>query len=339
MSIVNSGFYWVIVAFAMTAFIAALILSLLFLLKESKITGSSQQNTAAMLKSTNIKKGEKATKRRLSEAFLVKEKAESFLHNLEMLKAQNDINETIYTELKGKYSMMYREALSTIDLVKAEFQRQLDIKLNEQSNIKFTLENLETRFRVGQIPASQYMNKGKNLRNKLSQLERRIIELEALGNATGTSVISHTGGMKMFGYTSESLTTPSMPKMPITTKDLVDNVEVVNSSQTIEGIKKTSRAIEIKPETPKITNLKILSDCVIQGNYIGIIATVFNDRQENATYQIDLKINGEIKQSSDVSLAPRAFQEITFTIATDAPGYFQVEVDGLGSMFRVLPAV
>jgi hypothetical protein len=321
---IHSELYWVIVAFALVIVIVALILSLIFLLKKNKITDTFPASTATMSGSANVKGKIEATKGKLRAAFLDKERAELFLRKLDILKVNNGISETIYADLKEEYLRKHQKALLNIDLIQAEFKRQLDIQITGQRDIKFALENLEARLHVGQLPLSEYTSDDKNLRNKLSRLEKRIFELETLVNATGTSSISHLGGTKMPDYTLESVRTQSPPQKLATAE-----------------VNDTDQATEIEPKLdtiPKITDLEILPSCVVQGNQVGIVAMAFNDRQEDITYQIELKINGEIKQSSDVSLAPKAFQEVTFVIATDVPGDFKVEVGGLGGRFRVLPA-
>ncbi len=69
-------YYWAVVAFALIVFIVALILSLLFLLRENKVTVSSKQDTAPVREAIAPKKATKATRQRLGVAFSLKEKAE-----------------------------------------------------------------------------------------------------------------------------------------------------------------------------------------------------------------------------------------------------------------------
>jgi hypothetical protein len=76
---------------------------------------------------------------------------------------------------------------------------------------------------------------------------------------------------------------------------------------------------------------------VMEGASVGIIATVTNITQDNVQQKVELKINGEVKDSTRVDLLPGQSQEITFVQVAKKPGSYQVDINGLTGGFSVIP--
>ena len=69
---------------------------------------------------------------KLREAYLVKEKAESFLSNLEKLKAEGSIAEAQYGVLKAEYTKMRDDAIYEISSIKAYMMQCLSPPVEEE---------------------------------------------------------------------------------------------------------------------------------------------------------------------------------------------------------------
>lgn len=108
----------------------------------------------------------------LRAAYSAKEKAELLLSNLDKLKAEGSIEEAQYEVLKTEYIKMGDDAMSKINSIKVELQKQLDDKTRELDVYKQELSNLEARFKVGQIPAETYLKQEKRLRKKIAELQK-----------------------------------------------------------------------------------------------------------------------------------------------------------------------
>jgi hypothetical protein len=81
----------------------------------------------------------------------------------------------------------------------------------------------------------------------------------------------------------------------------------------------------------EVTDLSINPDSVAVGEYVTITATVTNNTDE--TYLLELKLNGEVKDS--LSLDAGQSDNVTFTIAADTPGDNLVELGNASEVFSV----
>ena len=68
---------------------------------------------------------------------------------------------------------------------------------------------------------------------------------------------------------------------------------------------------------------------------ITITALVTNDGGQAGTYTIELKINGQIVDTEEVTLGAVESQEVSFTLSEASPGQYIVDVSGLGGGFTV----
>jgi len=81
----------------------------------------------------------------------------------------------------------------------------------------------------------------------------------------------------------------------------------------------------------EVTGLSVSPDSVAAGEYVTITATVTNNTEE--TYSVELKLNGEVKDS--LSLGAGDSDNVTFTIAADTPGENLVELGNETAVFSV----
>lgn len=119
----------------------------------------------------------------LQEAFSKKERAERLLANLDALKKDKAIDETQYTSMKNEYAKTLNEAnleigniKNTITVELAARQRDLDI-FNQELN------NLETRFKVGELNADAYQKANQRARQKSQKIEQKITELKGFADS------------------------------------------------------------------------------------------------------------------------------------------------------------
>src|SRR4030042_357925 len=114
---------------------------------------------------------------KLKAAFSVKERAETFLTNLEKLKEEKAIGDAQYRVLKIEYTQMREDAVSKINTIKSYVKTELVEKASKLNILLQELAYLEARLKVGQMSANTYLYKEKGPRQKLMALERKILEL------------------------------------------------------------------------------------------------------------------------------------------------------------------
>jgi len=137
---------------------------------------------------------------KLKLALVDKEKAESYLSNLEKLKEEKAIEDVQFNVLKAEYTKLRNEALTRVNAEKAEIKKILDGKLKELATIKNTHKYLEIRYKVGQISAAEFAKQESNPKKKIMALEKVIGDLQKAYNAKSSSEITVDGsGAKVFG--------------------------------------------------------------------------------------------------------------------------------------------
>jgi len=256
--------------------------------------------------------------KKLKAAYSRKEKAELLLSNLEKLKAEESITEDQYGVLKAEYTKMHEDAIFEVNSIKARIKKKLASKARELEIFQLELNNLQVRFEVGQIPAKTYMKREKGPKKKWEKLEKQVSELQALVNSSCSADISAPVGIKVLGFSVE------YPRQKLLKRKPPSSIE-------------TTEAKRKAPAGVSITNLQIMPDHVTQGSSIGIIINMTNSSQDTVTHKVELRINGEVKDSNEVTLASGKSQEVTFVTTADVPGDYKVAVDGLTGKFSVMP--
>jgi len=85
----------------------------------------------------------------------------------------------------------------------------------------------------------------------------------------------------------------------------------------------------------KVSNLMINPTEVIAGEAVEISVTVTNVGKQSGEYSVTLTINGVVEDVKTVSLAAGESKLVTFSVAKDAAGIYNVDVNGLLGSFRV----
>ena len=88
----------------------------------------------------------------------------------------------------------------------------------------------------------------------------------------------------------------------------------------------------------EVTNLSLSSNSVALGEPVTITATVTNTKDTEETYTLELKLNGEVKDSEELTLGPGQSDNVSFAITADAPGDYFVELGNASELLTVQSA-
>jgi len=85
----------------------------------------------------------------------------------------------------------------------------------------------------------------------------------------------------------------------------------------------------------EVTNLSLSSNSVTLGETVTITATVTNTNDTEETHFLELKLNGDVKDSQEISLGPAQSDNVSFAIIADAPGDYFVELGNVSELLTV----
>jgi len=85
----------------------------------------------------------------------------------------------------------------------------------------------------------------------------------------------------------------------------------------------------------KVTNLSVSPDSVALGDSVTVSANVTNTKATGETYLVELKLNGEVKDSQQLTLDAGQSQNVIFMINADTPGDNFVELGDATDFFTV----
>ncbi|OGO61236.1 MAG: hypothetical protein A2Z36_01150 [Chloroflexi bacterium RBG_19FT_COMBO_48_23] len=85
----------------------------------------------------------------------------------------------------------------------------------------------------------------------------------------------------------------------------------------------------------EVTDLSISPNSVAVGETVTISANVTNTKATEETYQLELKLNGEVEDSQDLTLGAGESDTVTFTITADTPGDYFVELGNASDLLTV----
>ena len=103
----------------------------------------------------------------------------------------------------------------------------------------------------------------------------------------------------------------------------------------VDGLSGIFIIIPLDPANFTISNLIIAPERAKQGENVIISAIVTNNGELSGTYSAALKLKGAIESTEDVDLSPGESRKISFKIDKPTPGFYNVELDGLGGRFVV----
>ena len=279
---------------------------------------------------------------KLRAGFAQKERAETFLANLEKLREEKSVGDSQYRVLKIEYTQMREEANSRINTLRTYVKRDMENQVTKLDVLKQELSYLEARFKVGQLSANDYLHKEKAPKGKLTDLEKRISELQTFLNATNTGELgapsAAEGGLKILGFNlgfARKQSHHTFTGAPVTAP--------VPPPVKVENVPPPPPAPPPPPPPPPVpilintSGLQIMPSRVMEGGSVGIIVIVTNTTHDNVEQNVPLKINGEVKESRKVNLLPGQSQEITYVQMAGKQGNYQVDIGGVKGKFVVVP--
>jgi hypothetical protein len=150
--------------------------------------------------------------KRLIELFAIKGEVESFLANLEKLKADGSITEEQYVATREEYYERLGTVASEIARIKNEFKRKLGSTQHDIETYRQELDNLDVRHKVGELPSGKYQSSERKLRATIEQLELTAGELKRLVDAKSSVDMGVTSAKKAAPGKDIKLPKTKMPK-------------------------------------------------------------------------------------------------------------------------------
>lgn len=114
---------------------------------------------------------------------------------------------------------------------------------------------------------------------------------------------------------------------------------LANNSRFISNIADflgTERKIAEKSADFNLSNLKISPSRAKPGENVTISVDVKNKDEAKGTKNVSLRVNEEILEEREVTLAPGKSKTLTFIIVRENPGIYKVEIDGLSDNFKIV---
>jgi hypothetical protein len=118
--------------------------------------------------------------RELQRAFSGKEKYEKLLSNLEALKGKGVVTEDQYSSMKTGYQRSQEQAVATVNQLKMKITQDIQ---SEETNIQrqnVELQNLDARFKVGEIRADDLQKAEQRIRVKIQRSQSTVKDLNRL---------------------------------------------------------------------------------------------------------------------------------------------------------------
>jgi hypothetical protein len=124
----------------------------------------------------------------------------------------------------------------------------------------------------------------------------------------------------------------------------------VEYATTIDTVKKTLTIqidhfsvygilVPSKPATFAVSNLVVSPIDVKPGDTVRVTARVTNSGDLEASYKINLKVNGTTETSSDITLAGGAYQDVSFAVTKATAGTYAIAIDTASGFFTVATPV
>jgi hypothetical protein len=146
------------------------------------------------------------------------------------------------------------------------------------------------------------------------------------------------------------LTTPVVPPVTVVPQEIIP-LQEPQAVPTLEpALEPTPEpvveqvpepVIEPKRHLPSeltVSSFDVLPSRVESGSHVGIIAVIKNIGFDDIGYRLELRINKEVKDYRDLYLSPGNSEEITFMVQAGPPGEYEIDLDGQGGNYTVLPS-
>ena len=119
--------------------------------------------------------------------------------------------------------------------------------------------------------------------------------------------------------------------------DIQTTVDAVahTASASIGHFSSFAIIVHTRPAFFAIGGLSVSPAEVNPGDKVSVGASVTNSGDLAGTYPIKLKVNGTSESTQGIAVAGGGSQSVSFTIARDAPGTYQLDINGLSGTFIV----
>jgi hypothetical protein len=92
--------------------------------------------------------------------------------------------------------------------------------------------------------------------------------------------------------------------------------------------------LSVEPSYRTVGLGKLFTLMVIKGEDVTVTAKLGNDGGQEGSYVADLKINGNIRGTKEITLSPGQTQDVSFTFSDNALGDYEVQVEDLSGEFQ-----
>lgn len=103
----------------------------------------------------------------------------------------------------------------------------------------------------------------------------------------------------------------------------------------VDGLSAVFIVIPLVPANFSVSNLIISPERAKQGESVIISAMVTNNGELPGNYSAVLKLRGAVESTEEIDLSPGESRKLAFKIAKTAPGFYNVELEGLTGRFVV----
>jgi hypothetical protein len=157
--------------------------------------------------------------------------------------------------------------------------------------------------------------------------------LDCTVNTQEKSVSADIVHFTPYAIIGEKATQTTVRPVLIATKPEEKETEEIDGSATVKPEKTETTPI---PATFSISNLAVSSEELAAGESLTVTASITNTGEVSGSYLVELKIDGEVKDSQRVTLDAKETQEVSFTFKEEIEGTHSVEIGGQIVTFSVV---
>jgi hypothetical protein len=125
--------------------------------------------------------------RKLQIEYSRKEKLEKLLSNLDSLQKDGQVTAEQYNSIKENYENLRSAAVKALENIKGTLKRDIEKKQNELKDLKQSLENLDVRFKIGEMPEADFQKARDKIQRTIQTRQEEVTNLQNLLNTKSSS--------------------------------------------------------------------------------------------------------------------------------------------------------
>jgi hypothetical protein len=125
--------------------------------------------------------------RKLQIEYSRKEKLEKLLSNLDSLQKDGQVTAEQYNSIKENYENLRSAAVKALENIKGTLKRDIEKKQNELKDLKQSLENLDVRFKIGEMPEADFQKARDKIQRTIQTRQEEVANLQNLLNTKSSS--------------------------------------------------------------------------------------------------------------------------------------------------------